>query len=141
MNPNVGRPKQLPLLRLFKLQPGGTCSRMWERARAGAWHAQLFLPVFFSSRFSMPFALVHGGKVVHPQSQTEATGHLPLTSDPGPLPSMQDAASQLHRPHELGIHSLWLWVRWPCQAIPGTPGREDAPEATEHRGANHPYLK
>lgn len=76
---------------------------------------------FFSSRFSMPFALVHGGKVIHPQSQTEATGHLPLTSDPGPLPSMQDAASQLHRPHELGIHSLWLWVRWPCQAIPGTP--------------------
>lgn len=46
-NPNVGRPKQLPLLRLFKLQPGGTCSRMWERARAGAWHVQLFLPVLF----------------------------------------------------------------------------------------------
>lgn len=60
----------------------------------------------FFSKFSMPFALVHGGKVVHPQSQTEATGHLPWTSDPGPLPSMQDAASQLHRPYELGIHSL-----------------------------------
>lgn len=56
MNPDVGRPKQLPLLRLFKLQPGGTCSRMWERARAGAWHVQLFLPVlFFFSQFSMPF--------------------------------------------------------------------------------------
>ncbi|XP_068546198.1 voltage-dependent R-type calcium channel subunit alpha-1E isoform X9 [Anas acuta] len=52
------------------------------------------------------FALLHGGDAVHPQSQTEATGHLPLTSDPGPLPSMQDAASQLHRPHEMGIHSL-----------------------------------
>jgi len=107
MNPNVGRPKQLPLLRLFKLQPGGTCSRMWERARAGAWHVQLLLPVlFFSANSACLFALVHGGKAVRPQSQTEATGHLPLTSDPGPLPSMQDAASQLHRPYELGIHSL-----------------------------------
>lgn len=62
--------------------------------------------VFLFSQSSMPFALLHGGEVLHPQSQTEATGHLPLTSDPGPLPSMQDAASQLHRPNELGIHSL-----------------------------------
>lgn len=77
----------------------------------GAWHAQpFFLLIFFfsfSSRFTAClFALLHGGDAVHPQSQTEATGHLPLTSDPGPLPSMQDAASQLHRPHEMGIHSL-----------------------------------
>lgn len=106
---NVGRPEQLPLPRLFKLQPGGTCSRMRERARAGSMACTTFFPpdfLFFQPITACLFALLHGGDAVHPQSQTEATGHLPLTSDPGPLPSMQDAASQLHRPHEMGIHSL-----------------------------------
>lgn len=49
---------------------------------------------------------MHGGKVVYPWSQMEATGHIPLTGDTSPLPSMQDAASQLHRHYQMGIHDI-----------------------------------
>lgn len=57
---DVGRAKQLPLPRLFKLQPGGTCSRMRERARAGSMACTTFFPpdflfFFFQPIYSMPF--------------------------------------------------------------------------------------
>lgn len=71
--------EQLPLLRLFKLRPGETCSRMW--GELGGQHGMqdaLPPPGFVSSVPSMPSPWGMLGHKEHssPQSQVEATGRL-----------------------------------------------------------------